>query len=144
MTLDDIDWRHDRLAVPGREAGHSTAFPLATSVGEAIADYLQHGRPECEDPQVFIRVVAPVRPIGAAAVSGVARSCLLRAGVDVLRPESHTLRHSAVQRLVDAQFPLKTIGDFVGHRSPRSTEVYAKVDVAFLRQVAMGIGEQVL
>lgn len=49
LTLDDIDWRHDRLAVPGRKAGHSTAFPLATSVGEAIADYLQHGRPACAD-----------------------------------------------------------------------------------------------
>jgi integrase/recombinase XerD len=144
LTLDDIDWRHDRLAVPGRKAGHSTAFPLATSVGEAIADYLQHGRPDCEDRQVFIRAVAPVWPIGAAAVSGVARNCLLRAGVDVPRPGAHTLRHSAVQRLVDAQFPLKTIGDFIGHRSARSTEIYAKVNIEALRQVAMGDGETVL
>jgi integrase/recombinase XerD len=144
LTLDDIDWRHDRLAVPGRKAGHSTAFPLASSVGEALLDYLQHGRPECDERQVFIRAVAPVRPIRAAAVSGLAGRCLRRAGVEVPRPGSHTLRHSAVQRLVDAQFPLKTIGDFVGHRSPRSTEVYAKVDVETLRQVAMGDGEQVL
>jgi integrase/recombinase XerD len=144
LTLDDIDWRHDRLAVPGRKAGHSTAFPLATSVGEAIADYLQHGRPECEDRQVFIRAVAPVRPIGSAAVSALARTYLLRAGVEVPRPGSHTLRHSAVQRLVDAQFPLKTIGDFIGHRSPRSTEVYAKVNIEALRQVALGNGEEVL
>ena len=144
LTLDDIDWRHDRLAVAGRKAGHSTAFPLATSVGEALLDYLQHGRPECDDRQVFIRAVAPVAPIGAAAVSGMAGACLRRAGVEVPRPGSHTLRHSAVQRLVDAQFPLKTIGDFVGHRSPRSTEIYAKVDVETLRQVALGEGEQVL
>lgn len=93
---------------------------------------------------MFIRAVAPVRPIGAAAVSGVARSCLLRAGVEVPRPGAHTLRHSAVQRLVDAQFPLKTIGDFIGHRSARSTEVYAKVNIQALRQVALGDGEAVL
>lgn len=144
LTLDDIDWRNERLAVPGRKAGHSTAFPLATSVGEALLDYLQGGRPDCQDRQVFMRAVAPVRPIGPAAVSGVARTCLLRAGVDVPRPGSHTLRHSAGQRLVDAQFPLKTIGDFIGHRSPRSTEVYAKVNVEALRQVALGDGEEVL
>lgn len=144
LTLDDIDWRNDRLAVPGRKAGHSTAFPLAISVGEAMLDYLQHGRPECDDRQVFMRAVAPVRPISAAAVSGVARNCLLRASVDVPRPGSHTLRHSAVQRLVDAGFPLKTIGDFIGHGSVRSTEVYAKVDVEALRQVALGDGEEVL
>ena len=144
LTLDDIDWRHDRLAVPGRKAGHSTAFPLVASVGEALLDYLQHGRPECNDRQVFIRTVAPVAPIGAAAISGLAGACLRRAGIEVPRPGSHTLRHSAVQRLVDAQFPLKTIGDFVGHRSARSTEVYAKVDVETLRRVALGDGEEVL
>ena len=144
LTLDDIDWRHDRLAVPGRKAGHSTAFPLASSVGGALLDYLQHGRPECDHRQVFIRAVAPVEPVGAAAVSALARTCLLRAGVDVPRPGAHTLRHTAVQRLVDAQFPLKTIGDFIGHGSVRSTEIYAKVDVEALRQVGMGDGEEVL
>lgn len=144
LTLEDIDWRDDRLTVPGRKAGHSTAFPLAASIGEALLDYLQHGRPECSDREVFMRAVAPVRPMGAAAVSAVARTCLLHAGIDVPRPGSHTLRHSAVQRLVDAQFPLKSIGDFIGHRSPGSTEIYAKVNVEKLRQVALGNGEEVL
>ncbi len=27
LTLDNIDWKRDRLAVPERKAGHSTAFP---------------------------------------------------------------------------------------------------------------------
>jgi site-specific recombinase XerD len=49
-----------------------------------------------------------------------------------------------VQRLVDADFTLKTIGDFVGHRSAKSTEVYAKVAVEQLRQVALGDAEEVL
>jgi integrase len=84
------------------------------------------------------------RPIGSAAVSSLARAHLLKAGVDVPRPGSHTLRHSAVQRLVDADFDLKTIGDFIGHRSARSTEVYAKVAVEALREVALGDGEEVL
>ena len=68
----------------------------------------------------------------------------MKAGVDVPRPGSHTLRHSAVQRLIDADFELRTIGDFVGHRSSRSTEVYAKVAVEALREVALGDGEAVL
>jgi integrase/recombinase XerD len=144
LTLDDIDWRRERLAVPERKAGHSTAFPLAVSVGAAVADYLQHGRPRTAERRIFFRAAAPVRPVGAAAVSSVARHYLLKAGIDVPRPGSHTLRHSAVQRLVDAQFPLTTIGDYIGHRSPRSTEVYAKVAIEPLREVALGHGEQVL
>jgi integrase/recombinase XerD len=144
LTLDDIDWKRERLAVPERKAGHSTAFPLSSSVGEALIDYLRHGRPATEDRHVFFRAVAPVEPIGPAAVSSRARHYLLKAGVAVARPGSHTLRHTCVQRLVDADFSLKTIGDFVGHRSPRSTEVYAKVAVESLREVALGDGEEVL
>jgi site-specific recombinase XerD len=144
LTLDDIDWKRERLAVPERKAGHSTAFPLSAVVGEAILDYLRQGRPETADCHVFFRAVAPRRPLGCAAVSAIARKYLLKAGIDVPRPGSHTLRHSAVQRLVDAEFDLKTIGDFVGHRSARSTEVYAKVAVEALREVALGSGEEVL
>jgi integrase/recombinase XerD len=144
LTLDDIDWRRERLAVPERKAGHSTAFPLAVSVGAALADYLQHGRPQTAERRIFIRAAAPLRPVGAAAVSAAARHYLLKAGIDVPRPGSHTLRHTAVQQLVDAGFPLKTIGDYIGHRSPRSTEVYAKVAIEPLREVALGHGEQVL
>jgi len=144
LTLDDIDWRHERLAVPERKAGHSTAFPLSAVVGEAIVDYLRHGRPNVADRQVFFRAVAPVRPVGAAAVSCCAAHYLARAGVKVPRPGSHTLRHSAVQRLVDAGFSLKAVGDFVGHRSAQSTEIYAKVAIEPLRQVALGDGEEVL
>jgi len=144
LTLDDIDWKRERLAVPERKAGHSTAFPLSASVGEALIDYLRHGRPQSPDRHVFFRAVAPVEPIGPAAVSSRARHYLLKAGIEVPRPGSHTLRHTCVQRLVDADFALKTIGDFVGHRSPKSTEIYAKVAVESLREVALGDGEEVL
>jgi len=144
LTLNDIDWKRERLAVPERKAGHSTAFPLSKTVGEAIVDYLQHGRPKTADRHVFFRSAAPLRPIGSAAVSACATRYLLRAGVQVPRPGSHTLRHTLVQRLVDADFALKEIGDFVGHRSPRSTQIYGKVAVESLRQVALGDGEEVL
>jgi site-specific recombinase XerD len=145
LTLDAIDWKRERLAVPERKAGHSTAFPLSRSVGEALVAYLQLGRPQTPDRHVFFRAVAPVRPIGAAAISSCARTYLIRAGVDVPRRGSHTLRHTLVQRLVDSEFSLNAIGDFVGHRLPASTQIYAKVAVESLRQVALGgDGEEVL
>ncbi|MDI6638855.1 MAG: site-specific integrase [Bacillota bacterium] len=144
LVLDDIDWRRERLAIPERKAGHSSAFPLSTSVGEALADYLRHARAQTTDRHVFLRAIAPFRPIGSAAISARATYYLRKAGVDVVRPGSHTLRHTCVQRLVDASFALKTIGDFVGHRSAASTQIYAKVAVDSLRQVALGDGEEVL
>ena len=144
LRLDDIDWRRERLAVPERKAGHSSAFPLSPPVANAVIDYLRNGRPRTSDRNVFLRAYAPVAPLGHAAVSAVAGRYLRQAGVDVPRPGSHTLRHTCVQRLVDAEFTLKEIGDFVGHARPASTEIYAKVAVESLREVALGDGEEVL
>jgi site-specific recombinase XerD len=144
LTLDDIDWRQERLRVPERKAGHSTAFPLSSVVGQALVDYLQHGRPATTDRAVFFRTLAPRRPITCAAVSARAAHYLHKIGVSVPRPGSHTLRHTCVQRLVDAEFDLKVIGDYMGHASPASTEVYTKVDIEALREVARGPGEEVL
>ena len=60
------------------------------------------------------------------------------------RAGSHTLRHTCVQRLVDAEFPFKVIGDYVGHRAVESTEIYTKVATDALRAVALGDGEAIL
>jgi integrase len=144
LTLDDLDWPQDRLRVPERKAGHSTAYPLSPVVGEGIVDYLKHGRPPTKDRALFIRALAPYQPCGAACISNRASYYLAKAGIAVPRPGSHTLRHSCVQRLVDAKFSLKTIGDYVGHASPNSTRIYAKVDVESLRELALGQGEAVL
>ena len=141
LTLDDVDWKRERLQILERKAGHATAYPLAGVVGEALIDYLKRGRPETSDRHLFFRALAPQAPITAAAVSSSVALYLQRAGVKVRRAGSHTLRHTCVQRLIDAEFPLKTIGDYVGHRSSQSTRIYTKVAIASLREVAMGDGE---
>lgn len=141
LTLDDLDWKRDRLHVRERKAEHSTTYPLAPVVGEAIVDYLKNGRPEMPSRLLFWRHLAPRSPLTQSAVSATATRYLHRAGIPVSRPGSHTLRHACVQRLVDSGFPLKTIGDYVGHRAASSTMIYAKVQVDGLREVALGDGE---
>jgi site-specific recombinase XerD len=144
LTLDHIDWKRERLHVPERKADHDTAFPLSTIVGDAIVDYLQHGRPKTADRHVFFRSIAPYAPLTFSAISCRATHYLRKAGIAVSRAGSHTLRHACVQRLIDADFSLKVIGDYVGHRVPASTEIYSKVAIEALRKVALGDGEDIL
>ena len=144
MTLDDIDWKRERLRVPERKAGHSTGYPLSSTVGAALLDYLQHGRPKTTERRVFLRVLAPQGVLTQSAVSSRVAYYLHRTGIHVPRAGSHTLRHTCVQRLVDADFPFKVIGDYVGHRTPESTDIYAKVAIDALREVALGDGEKIL
>jgi len=144
LTLDDIDWKRDRLHVRGRKADHSAIYPLAPIVGEAVLDYLQHGRPKIPERALFCRAFAPHTALSRVAVSLRAKHYIRKAGIEVARPGSHTLRHTCVQRLLEARLSLKTIGDFMGHRSPDATAIYAKVNIEALREVALGEGEEIL
>lgn len=144
LTLEDVDWCHDRLRVPERKAGHSSAYPLSPLVGGAIVDYLQARRHAMPSRHVFLRVTAPWNPVTHVSVARRAAHYLHKAGIAVPRAGSHTLRHTCVQRLVEAGWSLKQIGDYVGHRSAASTEIYSKVAIDKLRDVACGIGEEVL
>ena len=142
LKLDDIDWGRERLLISERKAGHNTAYPLSGIVGEAIVDYLKCGHPDASERHLFFNVMAPRRPMTASSVSQRVTHYLYKAGIKVGRPGSHTLRHTCVQRLVDAEFSFKTIGDYVGHASPSSTQIYTKVAVEALREVAQGHGEE--
>lgn len=144
LTLDDIDWKRDRLHVRGRKAGHSAVYPLTAPIGEAILDYVQHGRPQTKERALFFSACAPFTALSRVAVSLRAKWYLRKAGINVPRPGAHTLRHTCVQRLVDSGLSFKTIGDFVGHRTPDATKIYAKVNIEGLREVALGHSEEVL
>lgn len=142
LTLDHIDWERERLLIPERKANHNTAYPLSTVVGNAILEYLKSGRPKTEDRHLFYRVIAPIKPVLSSTISDRVTHYLRKANIHVCKTGSHTLRHSCVQRLVDADFSFKVIGDYVGHASPSSTAIYTKIDLEALREIAMGHGEE--
>ena len=124
LTLDDIDWEREHLFVPERKGGHCTAYPLSVAVGEALLDYLTNARPSTQQRQIFLRAVAPRVPVVSAVVGRRAAYYLRRAGIRVRRPGSHTLRHTCVQRLIDAQFPSRpsaTTSVTAVQAPPRST-----------------------
>jgi len=59
-----------------------------------------------------------------------------RGGINSLHKGPHSLRHACAAHLVSEGFSLKEIGDHLGHRSAFATRIYAKVDLAGLREVA--------
>src|SRR4029450_1392074 len=60
LALDDIDWDQGQLRFRGK-GGQESLLPLPVDVGTAIAEYLQKGRPPCEDRHLFLRTMAPIR-----------------------------------------------------------------------------------
>ncbi len=138
LTLDDIDWDQAQLRVRGK-GGRQSLLPLPADVGAAIAAYLQHGRPTCEDRHLFLRSLAPVRGLldGSDGVGSIVRYALARAKVDAPHRGSHQFRHALAAHMLRQGASLPEIGQVLRHRSPQTTSIYAKVDLEALRTVAM-------
>jgi site-specific recombinase XerD len=134
LQLDDIDWRSGELLVRGKGSSVER-LPLPVDVGEALADYLRHGRPEdAEGREVFVRVKAPPRALTPPGVSQVVVGAARRAGLGQIG--AHRLRHTAATELLRAGAPLVEIGQLLRHRAELTTAIYAKVDRDRLRELA--------
>lgn len=133
LTLDDIDWRAGELVVRGKGA-REDRLPLPSEVGEAIASYLQRGRPASDRREVFLRARAPFGPIAPGTVSSTVRRACRRAGVTEVG--SHRLRHTVACDMVSAGVPLTQIAQVLRHHSLQSTAIYARVDLDQLRLLA--------
>ena len=133
LQLDDVNWR---IRVVRSKSGRAEWLPLEPSVGNALARYLRSGRPASVSRAVFLTLRAPHRPLSAHAIYWIVR----RQFQDQPQPEMgrgpHGLRHACARHLIEAGLSFKETGDHLGHRSPDSTRIYAKVDLASLRRVA--------
>jgi integrase/recombinase XerD len=133
LRLGDIDWRAGELTVHGK-ASRQDRLPLTQDVGEAIAGWLQDGRPRCASAAVFTRVLAPHRGLSDRAVSGVVRRACVRAGLPPMG--SHQLRHTVATQTLRAGGTLTEVGQLLRQRSLAATSLYAKVDRGALSAVA--------
>jgi integrase/recombinase XerD len=137
LTLDDLDWDEGAIRIRG-PAQHCDRLPMPADVGSALVDYLRHGRPACAVRNVFIRSRAPRRGLlGPSAVSCVVCRALRRAGIDSPLKGAHLLRHSLATHMLGRGASLGEIGEILRHRNPQTTTIYAKVDLASLRTLAL-------
>jgi len=136
LRLDDLDWENGMLSVRCPKPGRTHLWPLSQGVGHAILRYIREARPSGFGRSLFLTAYAPIRPLTSHTLSKMVRDRLARIGIVSGRRGPHALRHSAAQHLLDQGMSMKVIGDFLGHRDPSSTAIYAKVDLASLREVA--------
>jgi integrase len=134
LTPQDIDWRQGLLYIRRTKTRQDRQLPLAEDVGRALAAHLHRQRPHPA------RVFEPRRPPFTADrsydhVGNTMRALLKRAGI--LDRGVHALRHTAATAMVNGGVPFKAVADILGHRSLATTLIYAKLDLASLKQVAL-------
>jgi site-specific recombinase XerD len=136
MSLDDIDWEAGEIRVAGKNR-RQDRLPLPKDVGEALARYLCQGRPRCSTRRVFIRMKAPLCGLaGHGAIYPIVQQAFDRAGLYPSHKGPHTLRHSLATNMLRKGASLGEIGEILRHRDIDTTQIYAKVDLEALSQIA--------
>ena len=137
MRLRDIDWKDAWIHVSGKSR-RQVRLPLSREVGEAVVEYLQHGRPQASTDALFLRSRAPFRGFrGHPSVSVIVASAMRRAGIErPARGAAHLLRHSIASSMLRHGASLQEISALLRHRCVETTAIYAKVDVKGLQQIA--------
>ena len=121
---------------PLLKAGPNASLAAVAGVGHTILRYIREARPSGFGRGLFFTSRAPIRPLTRKTLDKMVRDRLAAIGVVDGRRGPHALRHAAAQHLLDQGMSMKVIGDFLGHRDPSSTAIYAKVNLTALREVA--------
>ena len=138
LRIDDIDWSHGCVRIRAGKNHRERSLPLCQEVGDAVVAYLKGARPASSHRELFLRWRPPFRPLrSSVSICTLIQKLLRRAGVSVHRPGAHVLRHSLATQMVVRGGTFKEIADVLGHQSLATTEIYAKLDLSSLSQVAM-------
>jgi integrase len=141
LRFADLDWPGNRLSVVQAKTGHRVQLPLLKDVGWAIIDYIRHGRPPSECPQVFLRHTAPIGPFSDQdhlhqILVKHARAAHVPLGEN-RRHGMHSLRHTLATRLLEHGTPIEQIADILGHQTVTATGAYLKSSLRLLAQCAL-------
>ncbi len=141
LRFADLDWPGNRLSVVQAKTGRRVQLPLLKDVGWAIIDYVEHGRPACDCPEVFVRHTAPIGPFSDQdhlhqILVKHARAAHVPVGEN-RRHGMHSLRHTLATRLLEDGTPVEQIADILGHQSVASTGVYLKSSLGLLAACAL-------
>jgi integrase/recombinase XerD len=137
LRFSDIDWKEGTISVSGK-GRRVTVLPLSQEVGQALAAYIKDHRPQTDSDAVFVRSFAPYRAFtGSTSISIIVARAMRCVGISCPKPgAAHVLRHSVASSMLRGGVSLQEIAAVLRHRSLLTTEIYAKVDVVTLRQIA--------
>lgn len=136
LKLEDFDWEKNLIYVTRPKLRQKQPYPLSHTVGEAILRYLREVRPRSSYRELFLTVDSPIHPLKKSSLWTMVTKRLRPLGVPLKHQGPHSLRHACATHLLAQGLSLKEIGDHLGHRRPRTTYLYAKVDLPGLREVA--------
>jgi integrase/recombinase XerD len=139
LTIDAIDWQTATLQVKQCKTRSKIILPLDDQGQRVIHHYLESRPTDAPWKEIFLKVRYPADPIKGATIGDIYDKRVRLSGLPIIWSSPYSLRHSFAMRLLQGGVAIKTIGDFLGHRSLESTCVYLRLHVEALREVGLPV-----
>lgn len=139
FRFNQIEWDKNLIHFRQHKTGMPVEYPLLSSVGNAIIDYLKHGRPVTDSEEIIVSAEAAKkgRPLSTPTVHSIVTKYMHRANIKNWKSKKHgphSLRHSLATNMLKKNVSMPIISTILGHQNTESTKVYLKVDVEKLKQ----------
>lgn len=74
LKFENILWEQSQIKLSQQKTGKNLTLPLLPEIGNAIINYLKHGRPVSEESFLFLQAYAPYRGINPHILTGIVHS----------------------------------------------------------------------
>jgi len=126
------------------KTGVPLTLPLPGDVGWSVIDYIRHGRPDADCPQVFVKHRYPFTAFGSSTSAGCRlRYYARRAGV--VFPAGrwhglHSLRGALAVAMLQTDTPPPVVTAVLGHAAGKTTAAhYLRLDTEHLRRCCLDV-----
>jgi len=130
INIKDLDVNEGFVRVMGK-GGKARFSPIGSSAINVLETYLTK-RPESESDALFLNQ-KDLR-ISPRSVQNIVKKRALDVGVSI-NVHPHMLRHAAATHFLQSSHDLRTVQEFLGHKSIKSTQIYTHLDFLELSKV---------
>ena len=130
INFEDIDMDEGFVKVMGK-GGKARFSPMGQTTIDVLKRYIKQ-RPNCATNALFIN--QNNTRISTRTVQNVVKKRALQVGVTI-NVHPHMLRHAAATHFLQSSHDLRTVQEFLGHKSIKSTQVYTHLDFLELSKV---------
>lgn len=142
FRFDDIDWDNNVIRFSQHKTKADVEFPLLSTVGNAVIDYLKYARPKTDAPEIIVSLenANKGKPLSSPTIHSIVTKYLRRADIKDWKKKKHgphAMRHSLATNLLKHNVAMPVISTVMGHQRTETTNVYISVDYNKLKQCAL-------
>ena len=144
FRLSQIDWDKNKISMFQYKTGVPIEFPLLSSVGNAVIDYIKHGRPIGGDDVIIVNHenIHKGKKLKSPTIHSIVAYAMKTANIKNWKHKKHgphSLRHSLASNMLKQNVSIPIISAVLGHQSTETTKTYISVDLQKLRLCSLPI-----